>query len=314
MAPAQRTGRSRYRLALLILTSITLLSLDFRSFGPLDAAQSTVRDLLHPVTSVVGTALSPIGDAWNAAFRYGDLESENQELRRQIDEMSGLAIEVEADSAAFARLQKAVDIRFGEGIPTVAATVLRGEVGNFDTNVVTISKGSNSGIREGMAVVTGAGLVGRIDQVDRGESTVELISEPSLVVGVRVVSTDEVGLGHGVAGEPHSFVIDQGPGWPENGDPALLPRIGSAVVTATDSRYSAEIPVGTVVDVSTPDGLAMVITVELSNDVTDLGFVSVMLDEAPDEVPLLPVVPSTLVPIEIDPAQVESGASDGTAP
>ncbi len=314
MPPAQRAGRSRYRLALLVLTSITLLSLDFRSFGPLESAQSGVRDLLHPVTSIVDTGLSPIGDAWNAAFSYGDLETENQDLRRQIDEMTGHAIAVEANSAAFERLQRAVDIRFGEGIPTAVATVLRGEVGNFDTNVVTISKGSNSGIREGMAVVTGAGLVGRVSRADRTTSTVELVTDPSLIIGVRVVSTDEVGLGHGLAGEPSRFVIDQGPGWPEGGDPALLPRIGSAVVTATDSRYSAEIPIGTVVDVATPDGLAMVVTVELSNDVTDLGFVSVMLDIAPDEVPLLPVVPSTLVPIEIDPAQLDSAAGGGSTP
>jgi hypothetical protein len=37
MALPDRSGRSRFTLALLIVTSITLLTLDFRGFGPLDA-------------------------------------------------------------------------------------------------------------------------------------------------------------------------------------------------------------------------------------------------------------------------------------
>ncbi len=314
MPPARRAGRSRYRLALLLLTAVTLLSLDFRGFGPIESAQSGVRDVIQPVTSLVDTVLSPIGNAWNAVFRYDSVEAENADLRRQLDELRGDSIQVEADRAAFVRLQQAVDIRFGGDIPTVAATVLRGEVGNFDTGVVTIDKGSSSGLKPDMAVVTGAGFVGRLSRVDRTTSTVELVSDPSLIVGVRMVSTGGVGLGHGVAGRPKQFVIDQGPGWPEGGDPTLLPRIGSAVVTATGSRYPAEIPIGTVADVSTPDGLAMVVTVDLSNDVTDLGFVSVMIDVAPDEVPLLPVVPSTLVPIEVDPAQNSPSTVGGSTP
>jgi len=312
MPPARRAGRSRYRLALFVLTAITLLSLDFRSFGPLESAQSGVRDIIHPVTSLVDTVLSPFGNAWNAVFRYGDLEAENVLLRQQLDDLTGNAIQVEADKAAYQRLREAVDIRFGADVPRVAATVLRGEVGNFDTDVVTIDNGSRAGLSVGMAVVTGAGFVGRISRVDRSTSTVQLVSDASLIVGVRLVSTDEVGLGHGVPGRANEFIVDQGPGWPEGGNPALLPRIGSAVVTATDSRYPAEIPIGVVASVSTPDGLAMEVIVRLANDVTDIGFVSVMLDVAPDEVPLSPVVPNTVVPIEIDPSQLGSAAGGAT--
>ena len=312
MPPARRAGRSRYRLALFVLTAITLLSLDFRSFGPLESAQGAVRDVFHPVVSLVDTVLSPIGNAWNSAFNYGDLEAENADLRQQLEDLKGNAIQVEADKAAYERLREAVDIRFGGDVPRVAATVLRGEVGNFDTDVVTIDKGSGAGLKPGMAVVTGAGFVGRISRVDRTTSTVQLVSDSSLIVGVRLVSTDEVGLGHGVPGRVNEFVVDQGPGWPEGGNPALLPRIGSAVVTATDSRYPAEIPIGVVASVSTPDGLDMEVIVRLANDVADIGFVSVMLDVAPDEVPLSPVVPSTVVSIEVYPAQLGSAAGVST--
>ncbi len=43
---------------LLVLTAITLLSLDLSSFGPLGTAQRLVRDLLHPITEVAGAIVS----------------------------------------------------------------------------------------------------------------------------------------------------------------------------------------------------------------------------------------------------------------
>jgi hypothetical protein len=60
MALTQRSiGKSRHRMILLVLTAITLLSLDLSSFGPLGTAQRLVRDLLHPITEVAGAIVSP---------------------------------------------------------------------------------------------------------------------------------------------------------------------------------------------------------------------------------------------------------------
>ncbi len=174
----------------------------------------------------------------------------------------------------------------------MTADVIRRAVGNFDSDVVTIDKGSRHGIEKGMAVVTGAGLVGRIERVDGATATVQLLSDSSLVVGVRLVDTDDVGLGHAIAGEPGFFVIDQGPNWPDVDDPALIPDVGTAVVTDATSRYPADVPIGTVASVGTgPDGLTMEVRVELANDVEDLHFVSVLLAEQIDEVPLGPLEP-----------------------
>ena len=63
MALAQRIGRSRHRLILLVLTAITLLTLDLNQFGPLGTAQRFVRDLLHPVTELADWAFTPVSNA-----------------------------------------------------------------------------------------------------------------------------------------------------------------------------------------------------------------------------------------------------------
>ena len=74
---------------LLVLTAITLLSLDLSSFGPLGTAQRLVRDLLHPITEVAGAIVSPFSDAWNAVFDYDDLEAQNRLLTERIQQLEG---------------------------------------------------------------------------------------------------------------------------------------------------------------------------------------------------------------------------------
>lgn len=310
MALSQRSGRNRHRLVLLVLTAVTLLTLDFRDFGPLDTVQRGVRNVLEPVTSVVSTVVSPIGDAWGGLFGYGDLEDENEQLRMENDELRGDQVANEADLAAFAQLREAVDIDYIDDVESVAATVIRGGVGNFEDHVITIDKGSRDGLEEDMAVVTGAGLVGRLERVDATVSTVHLLSDPALTVGVRLVGVDETGLAHSQAGTDGVLLVDRGLRWPEDDDPAGIPEIGSAVVTSALSLYPANIPVGTVASVDTVDDLTMMVAVTLLNDLDDLSYVSVLLARGVDEIPLEPVVPPGAAPAEDE--EGEDGSTDDT--
>lgn len=314
MALPQGGGRPRrqQRLVLLGLTAITLLSLDLSGFGPVGTVQRWVRDLLHPVTEVAGAIASPFADAWNAVFDYGDVKAERDELRRQLDEARGETMAAEAEREAFRRLLAATEITYLADIDRVTAAVVRGAVGNFDDDVITIDKGSRDGVEPGMAVVTGAGLVGRIERADVTTANVQLLSDSSLIVGVRLASTGEVGLGHSDPDDPGLFVIDQGLAWPEGGASDLLPQVGSVVVTAASSRYPAEIPVGRVrsVALDPDDELSMIVEVELGNDVTDLAYATVLLAAGLDQVPLGQVTPSTSIPLTID----ESPVVEGTDP
>jgi len=287
---------------LLVLTAVTLLSFDLAGFGPVGTVQRWVRDLLHPVAEVADAVASPFSDAWNAVFDYDDLRAERDELRRELDAALGETMAAEAEREAFRRLLAATDITYLADIERTTAAVVRGPVGNFDDDVITIDKGSRDGIQPGMAVVTGAGLVGRVDRVDVATANVQLLSDASLIVGVRLASTDEVGLGHTDPEDPRRFVIDQGLAWPEGGVPELLPEIGSVVVTAASSRYPAEIPIGviTAVTLDPEDELSMIVEVEMASDVTDLAYATVLLAEGVDQVPLGDVTPSTSIPLTIE--------------
>ena len=77
----RRGGRARFTLILLILTSITLLTLDFRGFAPLNTVRSAVLDAFQPVGDFASDTLEPVSDAWNGAFGYDAVEKENDSRR-----------------------------------------------------------------------------------------------------------------------------------------------------------------------------------------------------------------------------------------
>ncbi len=292
MAVAQRSGRSRYLLLLLILTAATLLTLDFRGFGPLESVQSRARDALEPVVSAVDAVLGPVAEVWTVMFSYNDLRSENARLRDEVDRLAGADVRDAAERDAFLRLLAATGVTYVDGVERLTATVLRDAVGNFDDDAMSIDVGRRDRVVPGMAVVTSAGFVGRVETVDTASSTVTAVSDPSLVVGVRLLDTGDVGLGHGMAGDPTRFVVDAGLRWPETGDLSELPEVGSPVVTAAGSRYPADIPVGRVASVEPAEaGLAQLVTVELAADVQDLGYVTVLLLAPVDETPVGPDSP-----------------------
>ena len=292
MAVAQRSGRSRYRLLLLILTAVTLLTLDFRGFGPLATAQSRVRDVLEPVVSAVDVVLGPVAEVWTVMFSYNDLRSENARLSDEVERLSSADIRADARRDAFDRLLSATDVTYVDDVERLAATVLRESVGNFDDDVISIDVGHRHGVAPGMAVVTSAGFVGRVETVDAASSTVTSISDPRLVIGVRLLDTGDVGLGHGMAGDPTKFVVDAGLRWPETGDLSDLPAIGSSVVTAAGSRYPADIPVGRVAAVEPAEaGLAQLVTIDLAADTQQLGYVTVLLQTPREETPVGPDSP-----------------------
>ena len=93
-----------------------------------------------------------------------------------------------------------------------------------------------------MPVVNGAGLVGRIVQVTPNRSTVQLITDPDFLVGVRLLGSDlATGTAHG-QGQGEDLLVDTRLE-PEIDDP---PKPGTALTTsgAQLSAFPDSIPVG----------------------------------------------------------------------
>lgn len=274
MAVANRTGRSRATIVLLIVTSIFLLTLDFRDFGPLESAQSSIRSVFSPVQGAADGVFSPVGDAWSSVTEYDDLEAENERLRLELEALRGQELAEESASARLTEALAQLQIEYVADIAKVTAQVV-GSVTNFDDFTIVLDKGSDSGIAVGMPAVTDLGLVGRVSEVDGDRARIQLITEPDFQLGIRVVGIDDVALARGT-GDNQPLLITEGL------EAAEEVVVGDLVETSGLERsvYPAGVPVGIVSDVTVDEGtLERIISVLPTADVENLSLVSILLYE-----------------------------------
>jgi rod shape-determining protein MreC len=175
---------SRRLVILLVVTAVALMTIDVRGFGPLDRARELTLGATRPARDLIGWVASPVVDGWRGMVLYDDVVAENAELRSRIAELEGALDRAPEAEEELARLLRATDIPFIGDIPTVVARV----VADRDTGLerlIEIDKGSDDGLGSGMAVVTGRGLVGRLELVTPRRAVVRLITQPQFSLGVR---------------------------------------------------------------------------------------------------------------------------------
>ncbi len=273
MALSRRTARSRYILPVLILISITIITLDYRGVGFVDRARNTSIDAVAPVTSALRRVFHPVTNVWNGVFRYDDVTRENERLRAELDEARGSTLAAVDAERQREELLSLLNLDYLGNVPTVAARVVSGAPSNFDATI-EINRGVGAGIKEGMPVVTGAGLVGNVVRVTGQRSVIRLVTDPTFAVGVSVPTAEDDGIAKG-KGPDRPLGLDLI-------DAGSKVSVGSVVITSglEGSLYPAGIPVGVVRTVRHPAGaLQLDITVDPAADLDHLEFVKVVLWE-----------------------------------
>jgi rod shape-determining protein MreC len=279
VALSRRTGgRSRLTIALLVLTSLALLTLDFRDAAIVQSARRTAGNAFSPLRGAAETVSEPFSNAWHGITGFGDLERENEELRRQIEELEGRPVLEEDAAAQLDEVLGQLSIEWVTDIETTTARVLSGSPSNF-SHTVDISKGSRAGIKVGMPVVNGAGLVGKVVLVTNDRSTVQLITDPDFAVGIRLLGTQVTGTARG-RGPGEDLLADTN----LEPDAANLPERGASVTTSgiDIAAFPASIPVGKVRSIEeSSGGLSIELEVRPMADIDELAFLTVLLWEPP---------------------------------
>jgi rod shape-determining protein MreC len=271
MAISPPTG-SRTRFAVLVLGSVTLLTIGLRDAPIVREVREGASVVIGPIEGAVDTVTAPVRNAWHGVTDYEDLQRENDELRAQVEESEADGVQTSDAERQLAELSASLDLPWAANVKTATARVVSGPRSNF-SHAIQIDKGTDDGIAVGMPVVTGAGLVGRVSQAIGGSSTVELLTDPEFVVGVRLSTTGDLGTARG-----------QGRDDPLSVDSAIAPNAkvpkGTGVVTSGVDRsaYPPGIPVGTVVSSRQGSGgLALDLDVDPLVDVDQLSYLTVML-------------------------------------
>jgi rod shape-determining protein MreC len=266
----QQGNRRRSVLVLIILTAATLITLDVRESGPLSSVRSAAREAVSPVADATDAVFAPVGDWVDGVTSASSIKSENARLRRELDQVRGQSDRARAATQENKELKRLLNLPFAQDADAIAAPVVDAAPGNFEFTV-QIGKGSNDGVGVDMAVVTGAGLVGRVTDVARDRSTVLLIKDPRSGVGVRIEKSQTTGILKGRA--------DSGTLRVEFVDPNASVTEGELVYTSglQNSPFPAAIPIAEVSKVTKARGdLQQDILVKPLVDFSRLDYVKVL--------------------------------------
>ncbi len=183
-------GRRRVML-LLVLTSIFLVSLDQRGNAVIDRSRSLLALALEPFDAAARSIALPVQNAWHGMVSYDDVRRENEALRAQIEVQRGAEIEARAAILEFEELLILNQLDGAGSYPSLTVRVQGERASNFQYTV-QIDKGSTDGIEVGMPLVNGAGLVGKISQVNPNSSIVLLVSDPEFSIGAKLLTKAEL--------------------------------------------------------------------------------------------------------------------------
>jgi rod shape-determining protein MreC len=272
VAVYRRSNRRRFVFVLLLLTSITLITLDMRgsSSGAIGSLRRGAHDVFAPIQSAADKVIAPVGDFFGGLTRYGHVKSENQRLKARIADLQAHGL-VESDAQRQLReLTQLEQLTFAGDLKSIVARVVSTSPSNFQVTV-ELDKGTAAGIAKGMPVVSGAGLVGRVVEVSKERATVLLITDGESHVGVRFSESGDTGVANGAGARTPIQV-----GFVNAGTKVTT---GEVVTTSglQDAIFPPGVPVGKVRSAKpAADKLALDVTIEPVVDLSHLEFLKVL--------------------------------------
>jgi rod shape-determining protein MreC len=308
---AARPTRSNSLLVFVVLIASTIVVIG--STGPFAGVRGALSDFLRPVKKVGATIGAPIANLFDSIGSHQDLVDENRRLRDQnadLESRVGLADDALRQRRELLELNKIVD---ATGLPSVASQVVSGSSSNFRDVTIEIDAGSDKGVREGMPVVAGLGLVGRVTVVTAKASRVRLFTDGSMGVGVRLANSGDVGVIRG-AGANQDMTIGLI-------DPSTEVTVGELVLTSGlgSSRFPNNLALGRVKTAKVvPGELEQEVVMQPFIDLKRVGMVRVLLWVPAAPVPLVPpttqattTTTSVPLPTAVPPTASAAGGAGG---
>ncbi len=140
-------------------------------------ARSAVLRALAPVQVAVTRAVEPASTLLGTRTEAGRLREENDRLRELVADLNATLVQMRELELENRRLREELGYKVEHpGSSFIPATIVGQDPSNL-VKSITIDKGTDDGVKEGMVVVAPAGLVGRVTRVQSTSAEVLLIAD-----------------------------------------------------------------------------------------------------------------------------------------
>ena len=198
MAIADIRHRPGALLTAAVVLHIGLISAQVNTAAGLPLIESITFGAFAEVQRLTMTVVQTTHGIWTGYVALGAVERENVVLR---EELRSLRVQLQQERAQAQRtegLRQLLELRTRAGLETTAAEVIAGAA-SPEFRTMTIDKGSTDGLAPDMAVVSPAGVVGRVILTSYRASKVQLLIDRNAAAGALIERTRVQGVvvGHG---------------------------------------------------------------------------------------------------------------------
>lgn len=197
------------------------------------------RDVMAPAQRGSTGISRRISETFSAIRGVGSTLDKNRELSRELVLVNAELSRLREAETENVRLRRALDFYEQQSAAVIPCEVIGRDIGGW-WNSVRVGKGLRDGLREGQAVISPDGLVGRTTSVSAHTADVLLLSDPSCQVSAKIVRLDVFGLVRGAGttlkGEPHAVIEFI------NKDKEV--RVNDEVVTSGLGAFPKGVPIG----------------------------------------------------------------------
>jgi rod shape-determining protein MreC len=190
----QRTG---WLFGAIVVSHIILISAQVTTKRGVPILQEVTFGAFAEMQRGATSAFGSAREGWQNYFALQEIRRENEQLKQEVTNLR-VSLEQERNIAQQTRtLQQLLDLRSATGFNTAAAMVI-GSGADPEFRTVTIDKGTQDGLRADMAVMSPAGIVGRILMPTARAAKVQLIIDRDAAAGVMIERTRVAGIVTGV--------------------------------------------------------------------------------------------------------------------
>jgi len=264
---------------IIVLIVVTVLSLTIAQRATAkksNVVQSVINDAIAFVDKAIQAPVSWVENTVDAVQDLASTYKENQQLKAKLDSYEELSQANKNSEREIANLKEQLALNTTlSSYEKVTANVISRSPDSWQDYLV-IDKGSKDGIEANMSVMAKKGLIGRVIEVNRSSSKVELLSSENQTsnhypVRISTDSGELFGLLKGYDEDKNALVVEQVTGSATFGKGDVVQTSGLG------GNSPADLAVGTVLEAQSDDfGLDKKLYVQPYADMYDLSIVTVI--------------------------------------
>jgi rod shape-determining protein MreC len=184
-----------------ILLHVVLISAQVNTASGLPILQVVTFGSFSEVQRGTMALIDGVRGTWSGYVALQQVQQENDALKQELQTMQVRLQQERAEAQRTDNLRQLLELRERANLDTVAAEVIAGAA-SPDFKTVTIDKGSSEQLATDMAVISPAGVVGRVILPSRRASKVQLLIDRNAAAGALIERTRVqgvvVGIGDGL--------------------------------------------------------------------------------------------------------------------